>query len=155
MFDFIKTETLLQPVDLYKKFKATDAKALASVQTIDALNIHLGGDRDISKKALTEFLRNLTFQALSKENDDILLSFEHVGNLFLDILESLAKINQQLVDDAKILSENLKEELNKTEYELDLPPELQIQEDLAKYRKEGKKTSVAAKTALLFNYIKK
>ena len=71
MFDFIKTETLLQPVDLYKKFKATDAKALASVQTIDALNIHLGGDRDISKKALTEFLRNLTFQALSKENDDI------------------------------------------------------------------------------------
>ena len=108
MFDFIKTETLLQPVDLYKKFKAADAKALASVQAIDALNIHLEGDRDISKKALTEFLRNLTFQALSKENDDILLSFEHVGNLFLDILESLAKIDQQLVNDSKILSENLK-----------------------------------------------
>ena len=70
---------------------------------------------------------------MGNENDDILLSFEHVGNLFLDILESLAKINQQLVDDAKILSENLKEELNKTEYELDLPPELEIQEDLAKY----------------------
>ena len=138
MFDFIKTETLLQPVDLYKKFKATDAKALASVQTIDALNIHLGGDRDISKKALTEFLRNLTFQALSKENDDILLSFEHAGNLFLDILESLAKIDQHMVNDSKILCENLKEELNKTEYELDLLPELEIQEDLAKYQKEGK-----------------
>ena len=82
---------------------------------------------------------------MSKENDDILLSFEHVGNLFLDILESLAKINQQLVDDAKILSENLKEELNKTEYELDLPPELEIQEDLAKYRKEGKKPSLLPK----------
>ena len=52
-----------------------------------------------------------------------------------------------MVDDCKILSENLKEGLNKTEYELDLPPELEIQEDLAKYRKEGKKTSVAAKTA--------
>ena len=152
--DFIKTETPLSPIDLYKKFKATDAKALASIQVIAALNIHLGGDRNISKKALTEFLRNLTFQALSKENDDILLSFEHVGNLFLDILESLAKIDQQLVNDSKILSENLKKELNKTEYELDLPPELEIREDLAEYRKEGKKISIATKTVFLFNSIK-
>ena len=91
---------------------------------------------------------------MSKENDDILLSFEHVGNLFLDILESLAKINQQLGDYSKVLSENLKEELNKIEYELDLPPELEIKEDLAKYRKEGKKTSIAAKTTFLFNSIK-
>ena len=143
--NFVKKETPLSPIDLYQKFKATDAKALTSIQAIAALNIHLGGDRNISKKALTEFLRNLTFQALSKENDDILLSFEHVGNLFLDILESLAKINQQLVDDAKILSENLKEELNKTEYELDLPPELEILEDLAKYRKEGKKPPLLPK----------
>ena len=136
--DFIKTEAPLLPIDLYKKFKATDAKALASIQVIAALNIHLGGDRNISKKALTEFLCNLTFQALSKENDDILLSFEHAGNLFLDILESLAKIDQHMVNDSKILCENLKEELNKTEYELDLLPELEIQEDLAKYQKEGK-----------------
>ena len=58
--DFVKTETPLSPIDLYIKFKATDAKALVSIQAIAALNIHLGGD--ISKKALTEFLRNLTFQ---------------------------------------------------------------------------------------------
>ena len=58
--DFIKTETPLSPIDLYKKLKATDAKALVSIQAIAALNIHLGGD--ISKKALTEFLRNLTSQ---------------------------------------------------------------------------------------------
>ena len=137
--DFVKTETPLSPIALYKKFKATDIKALASIQAIAVLNIHLGGDRDISKNALTEFLRNVTFQAFSKENDDIWLSFEHVGNLFFNILESLAKIDQQLVNDSKILSENLKEELNKTEYEIDLPPELEIQENLAKYRKEGEK----------------
>ena len=90
--NFVKTETPLSLIDLYQKFKATDAKVLTSVQAIAALNMHLGGDRDISKKALTEFLRNLRFEALSKENGDILLSFEHVGNLFLDILKSLAKI---------------------------------------------------------------
>ena len=49
--DLVKTETPLPPIDLHKIFKATDAKALASIQAIAALNIHLGGDRDISKKA--------------------------------------------------------------------------------------------------------
>ena len=103
--DFVKTEMPLSPIDLYKKFKAKDAKALASVQAIAALNIHLGGDRDISKKALTEFLCNLTFQALSKENDDIFMSFEHVGNLFHDIFESLAKVDQNWLMIAKYLAE--------------------------------------------------
>ena len=131
--DFVKTETPLSPIDLYKKFKATEAKVLASIQALVALNIHLGGDRDVSKKALTEFLRNLTFQALSKENDDILLSFELDDNLFLNIFERLTKIDQQLINHSKTLGENLKEELNKTEYGLDLQPELEIQEDLAKY----------------------
>ena len=51
--DFVKTEMPLSPIDLYKKIKGTDAKALASIQAIAALNIHLEGDRDISKKALT------------------------------------------------------------------------------------------------------
>ena len=102
--DFVKTEMPLSPIDLYKKFKAKDAKALASVQAIAALNIHLGGDRDISKKALTEFLCNLTFQALSKENDDIFMSFEHVGNLFHDIFESLAKVDQNWLMIAKYLA---------------------------------------------------
>ena len=77
--DFVKTETPFSPIDLYKKFKATDAKVLGSIQAKATLNIHLGADRNISKKT-TEFLHNLTFQALSKENHDILLSFEHVGN---------------------------------------------------------------------------
>ena len=55
---------------------------------------------------------------MGNENDDILLSFEHVGNLFLDILESLAKIDQQLVNDSKIISEYLIEVLPKTDMSL-------------------------------------
>ena len=106
--DFVKTEMLLSPIEPYKKFKATDAKALVSLQPIVALNIYLGGDRDISKKALTEYLHNLKFQALSKENDEILVSFEYFGNLFLDIFESLAKIDQQFVNDLEILKRKFK-----------------------------------------------
>ena len=56
----------------------------------------MGGDKEISKKASTEFLSNLTFQALSKENDNIFLDFENVGNLTLYILENLIKIVKKI-----------------------------------------------------------
>ena len=87
---------------------------------------------------MTEFLHNLTFQALSKENYEIYLSFDYIGDLFLDILERLAKKYQQSVDVAKTLNENIKQELDETKFKLELPPELQIQEDLKKYLKKEK-----------------
>ena len=126
---FGKTQTPLSPIDLYKNFKATDAKALVSIQALTVLNIHYGGKRTVSKNALTEFLHNLTFEALSKENDEIYLSFDYIGDLVLDILEGLAKKDQQSVEVAKTLNENIKQELDKTKFQLELPPELQVQED--------------------------
>ena len=129
----------LSPIDLYQKCKATDTKALVSIQRLAALKIHLGGDRTISENALTQFLHNLTFQALSKENDKVFLSFKNIGNLVLDILGNFAKIEQQLVEDSKTCSKNLKQELDKTEFDLGLLSELGIQKKLAKYRKEKKK----------------
>ena len=60
---FGKTQTPLSPIDLYTNFKATDAKALVSIQALTAIKIHYGGNRTVSKNALTEFLHNLTFEA--------------------------------------------------------------------------------------------
>ena len=136
--DFIKTDMPLSPINLYNKFKATNAKALVSMQGLAALNIYLGGDRNISKRASIEFLSNLTFQALSKENDNILLKFDEVGVLVIDILGNLVKLEKKLVDECEILGENLKSKLNETKYELDLPSELEIQENVIKNCKEGK-----------------
>ena len=70
---FVKTYMPLSPINLYQKFKGTDAKRLVSIQALAALKIHLGSNNIISKNALTEVWHNLTFQALSKENDDIYL----------------------------------------------------------------------------------
>ena len=103
---FIKTEIPLSPVDLQKKIAGTNAKELVSFQELAALNIHLGGDKDVSKKALTEYLCNLTFQALGKENDNILMSFDSLNDLAYDINERLAKIELYLVNDSNILSNN-------------------------------------------------
>ena len=135
---FIKVQKPLSPIDLYQNFKATDARALVSIQALAALNIHLGGDKTISKNALSEFLHNLSFQALSKETDDIYLNFNNVSELIIDILEGLAKKNNESIAVAKNLGKNLQDELDQTDFELEIPPELQIQNDLEKYVKQEK-----------------
>ena len=139
--NFIKTQIPLLLIDLYRKFVETDAKALVSVQALAALDIHFGGDRTISKNAMKEFLTNLTFQALTNQNDDVLMSYENIGNLVIDLLENFIKFEQELFNESKILSEKLKEQINKTDYKLEIPPELEIQEDVVKYQKEEKKVS--------------
>ena len=135
---FVKAQTPLSPIELYQNFKATDARALVSIQALAALNIHLGGDKTISKNALSEFLHNLSFQALSKETDDIYLNFNNVSELIIYILEGLAKKNNESIAVAKNLGKNLQDELDQTDFELELPPELQIQDDLEKYAKQEK-----------------
>ena len=94
------------------------------IQALAALIIHFGGDKTISKNALSEFLHNLLFQALSKENDDIYLNFDNVGELIIDILEGLLEKDQQSIVVAKKRGENLKDELDQTDFNLQLPPEL-------------------------------
>ena len=58
---------------IYTKNLKGHAKRLVSIQALAALKIRLGSNNIISKNALTEVWHNLTFQALSKENDDIYL----------------------------------------------------------------------------------
>ena len=42
--DFFRTQIALSPIDLYKKISSTNAKALASIQALVALNFYIGGD---------------------------------------------------------------------------------------------------------------
>ena len=84
---FVKTQTL----DLYQNFKATDARALVSIQALAALNINFGGDKTISKRVFSKFLHNLSFEALSKETDDFYLNFDFISDLVIYILEGFAK----------------------------------------------------------------
>ena len=135
---FVKTQTPLSPIDLYQNFKATDARALASIQSLAAINIHLGGDKTISKNALSEFLRSLSFPALSKETDDVYLIFDFIGELIINILEGLAQENNESITVVRNLGKNLKDELDQTNFELEILPELQIQDDLEKYAQQEK-----------------
>ena len=84
---FLKTDMPISPVDLYKKFAVTDAKVLVSIHALAALNIHFGGNKYISQTAIGEYLKNLTYQALSQENDKIFMSFDNIGFLVNDLWE--------------------------------------------------------------------
>ena len=134
----VKTYMPLSPIDLYQKFKGTDAKGLVSIQALAALNLHLGSNKIISKNALTEFLHNLTFKALSKENDNIYLSFDNIGLLVLDILERLSKLDLEPIKETKIMNKNIKEEVDKTLFEPELRGELEMQKDLENFINSGK-----------------
>ena len=88
---FLKTDIPISPIDLFKTFAGTDAKALVSIQGLTELNIHFGGNKFTSQQAMYEYLENLTFQALSQENDTVYMSFSVVGLLVNDLLECHVK----------------------------------------------------------------
>ena len=58
-----------------------------SLQVLAALNIHLAGAKETSKNAVEQWLNNSTYQALTNENDEIVMKFDKVGELVLKILE--------------------------------------------------------------------
>ena len=60
---FIKTDKIISTNQLFEKFSSSDARGLVSVQALAALNTYLGGNAEISRQALTEFLHNMSHQA--------------------------------------------------------------------------------------------
>ena len=113
---FLNTETNLSPADLYSKFSATDVKDFASLHAFAALNIYFGGFKEISKTAYGEFMKNLTYQALSQENDNIFLSFEKSINLAYSIVNTFAETENIQFERASQISDQLSDKLD-TEFE--------------------------------------
>lgn len=87
------------------------------------------------------------------------MSFDSLNDLVYNIHESLAKIELQLVNDSNILSKEWKEQLSKTQYNLELSPKLQIQKDVEMYQNSSKKLPpfplISCSTSLKTNQIGK
>ena len=136
----------MSPIDLYKKFSSTNAKALVSIQALAALNFYIGGDKDISREAMEEFLRNLTFQALTNESNKVVIAFEKIGFLVIDLLEQFVKIEQELYKDSETLGKNLDKTINQTDFDIEVAPEVEIKEDVVKFQSGEKKLPPEPKT---------
>ena len=137
--DFVKTQIPLSPIDLYKKFSSTNVKALVSIRGLAALNFYRGGDKDISREAMEEFLRNLTFQALTNEGDKVVIAFDKIGFLVIDLLEQFVKIEQELYKDSETLGKNLDKTINQTDFDIEVAPEVEIKEDVLEFQSGEKK----------------
>ena len=90
---FVKIVDILSPFELYEFFNQADAHGLVCVQFLSALNSHLGGDKNISKNAMTEFLQNLSLQALNELDETTNTKFDAVNELN-------KSINNLLMDEA-------------------------------------------------------
>ena len=80
---------------------------------------------------MTEFLHNMSMQALNRENDNILLDFENVANLVTSIIVLLKQQNKksiQINDSNKV--EVDKEISSNYQFNFDLDPMERIKEDI-------------------------
>ena len=75
---------------------------------------------------LDEYLTNLTYQALSQENDEIFMSFDNNGLLVSDLLEQFILKKNDEIAKPSVISEEIGNKL-KTDFQVDLSPEMEIQ----------------------------
>ena len=59
------------------------------------MNIYFGESRVTSETSFGELLKNLTYQALSQENDDLFLFFEEGTNLVHSIVNAFAEMENR------------------------------------------------------------
>ena len=111
---FLKTDEHLSPAVLHQKFYNSDLSGLTSFQALCALNIYLGGSKEVSGLAYSEFLQNMTYQALTQENDSIPLSFNMCYKLGQSTVTALNKIVQKEQDISFDIAERVNDALEVT-----------------------------------------
>ena len=101
----------------------TDAHGLVCVQFLAALNSHLGGDKNITKNAMTKFFQNLSLHALDEVDETTNIKFDAVNELNKSIINLLMdeankfinQKNQRLsfnsVNDFKSENKKIKEDI--------------------------------------------
>ena len=90
------------------------------------MNIYFGESRVTSETSFGELLKNLTYQALSQENDDLFLFFEEGTNLVHSIVNAFAEMENREFKIASQVSEQISDKLD-TQFEVVEAPAMQIQ----------------------------
>ena len=135
---FIKTDKIISTDQLFEKFSSSDARGLVSVQALAALNTYLGGNAEISRQALTEFLHNMSHQVLNKDNDNVFIHFDRMAELIIELISVfLGRINKSL-NIAKIINNNINDEINDYRFTFDILTEIEIQQNMEEILKNQK-----------------
>ena len=111
----------VSPVELYKKFGNSETKSLVSFQAIVALFLHYGGDALTAKRAMEEWKNNLTFQALSKENDNVTMQFEYLAKIVFYFLRAFLTLENEFLEYANSQYEIANQTIANSEIETSTP----------------------------------
>ena len=90
--------TEISPLELYKEFGKKSSKNIASFQAIVALYLHHGGEALTAKRAMEEWKNNLTFQALSAENNKDQIKFEKLAKMMHKLFEEFVKMKNYFIE---------------------------------------------------------
>ena len=89
--EFIRSQGVLSPRSLYESYVGRDMQGVVSVQFLAAFHRFLGGGKEVSRDAMSEFFHNLSWQALTNDNDSIQVQFEAITTLAQSINHLLQK----------------------------------------------------------------
>ena len=159
--NFVQSFDQISPVEFNQKFQSGPSYGIAAVHFLSPLNINFGGEKKLSQNVISEFLHNLSYQALSidskKHNikfDEIIKLNKNIKSLIRDApkpkLESVKF--ETVIDNTKNKVEAMEEEVvdsilnnKKVEFPADFKPPMpdtvdDIQIDIDKVKAIKRKT---------------
>ena len=86
---FIQKHDRISPFEIHAKFNGSDAYGLISVQFLAALNVFFGGDKLNSQNVMSEYLNNLSLQALTIDDDKYEIQFYEIEKLAKELKENM------------------------------------------------------------------
>ena len=92
--DFVKTFDQISPSELNEKFQNGPSYGIAAVQFLTGLNIHFGGDKKLSQDVMSEFLHNLSWQALTIDNSNVNIKFDAIIELNKNIKRLIRDVDR-------------------------------------------------------------
>ena len=110
--DFIENHDRISPFKINEKHSNTSLYGLASVQFMSALHIFFGGEKLLSKNVMSEFLHNLSLEALTIDDDKIEIQFFEIEELSRN-LKYLMRDDERY--EIEINDKNIEEEIFEAE----------------------------------------
>ena len=115
---------------MYENFSSINAHGLVSIQVLATLNIYYGGSTEISRQVLSEFLHNMSHQALNKDNCNVFMQFDRMTELIDELIFVLLDRNIRSLNIANVINNNINNEINDCQFTFDVPTETEIQKDM-------------------------
>ena len=160
--DFVKTFDQISPTELNGKFQNGPIYGIAAVQFLAGLNIHFGGEKKLSQDVMSEFLHNLSWQALTIDNTKVNIKFDAIIKLNKNIKRLIRDVDRSNIktiefengiDDTKDKVQAMEEEVvnniitnKKIEFPRDFKPPMpntltQVENDIKKVKTIKRKTN--------------